>query len=188
MNVFASLASALGTIAPTLATMLGGPLAGTAVGALVSAFGLPASSTAADITRVIQTGAMTPDIIAKVRAADQEHEARMKQLDIDVLKLNAAHDEAFDATAAADRDSARKLQMAQPSMWPGILTALLTTAVCMVVGYDLWLFQQGKNLPDNQIIGALLIQWGVALSYWFGTTRSSSEKNNLLAQSMPASK
>ena len=94
MNLKA-LATAIGSFAPTLATMLGGPLAGTAVTALESAFGLAPGAGADAITQVVQGGGMTPDIIAKVREADQKHAEVMGQQGIDLAKLNADHAEAF---------------------------------------------------------------------------------------------
>src|SRR6185295_15133686 len=64
--------TAISSIAPTLATMLGGPLAGTAVTALESALGLAPGSGADGVTAAVATG-MTPETIAAVRAADQKH-------------------------------------------------------------------------------------------------------------------
>ena len=58
------LKTAIGSIAPTLATMLSGPLAGAAVSALVGAFGLGPSAGADDITKVMQGGTMTPETVA----------------------------------------------------------------------------------------------------------------------------
>ena len=133
----------------------------------------------------MQTGAMTPEVIAAVRAADQKHAEIMGQQGIDLAKLNADHDAAMETTVAADRDSARKLQIAAPSYWPGILSATTTLAILGVIGARMY----GANLPNDpttvQLIGSLTTGWGVAMAYWFGTTRSSSEKNALLAQSAP---
>lgn len=182
------LKTAIASIAPTLATMLGGPLAGTAVTALESAFGLQPGAGQEGITQVIQNGQMTPDIISKVREADQKHAEIMGQQGIDLEKLNKDHEAAMEQAAAADRDSARKLQIAQPSYWPGVLSAVTTAAVLGVIAARMF----GANLPNDpttvQLIGSLTTGWGVAMAYWFGTTRSSAEKNNLLAQSAPVAK
>src|SRR5690348_6272301 len=97
-----NLKAALGSIAPTLATMLGGPLAGTAVTALEGALGLAPGAGTDEVTKVVSAG-MTPDTIAAVRKADQEHQEKLKQLDVDVLKLNADHEAAMAATDAGDR-------------------------------------------------------------------------------------
>ena len=93
------LKTALGSIAPTLAMMLGGPLAGTAVSGLLAAFGIDSTGDqgkdVAAITKVVQGGAMTPDIIAAVRKADQDHAEKMGQQGIDLQRIAADHDKAI---------------------------------------------------------------------------------------------
>src|SRR5574337_445636 len=112
------LKSALGTLAPTIATMLGGPLVGAGVSALEQAFGIAPAAGASvqdrqdSITQVVQSGGMTPEVIAAVRKADQDHAERLRQMDIDIAKLNADHDTAMAQTDAGDRDSARKREIA----------------------------------------------------------------------------
>jgi hypothetical protein len=180
------LKSALASIAPTLATMLGGPLAGTAITALEGAFGLGPGAGADGITKVVQSGAMTPDIISAVRAADQKHAQIMGQQGIDLAKLNADAQAAGDATAAADRDSARKMQIAQPSWVPAVLSIGVTLGFFGILGW----MMAGQKVADNQpvliMLGSLGTGWTTVLAYWFGTTRGSTEKTNLLAQSTPA--
>lgn len=176
---------ALSTLAPTLASMLGGPLAGAAVTALEGAFGLQPGAGKDEITQVMQSGNMTPDTMAAVRAADQHHAEVIAAQQLDLVKINADHVAAMAATDAADRDSARRLQTAAPSIWPGLLSGVTTTAVLGVIGAGI---MQG-HLPSDpttvQLIGSLTTGWGAAMAYWLGTTRSSAEKNNLLAQSTP---
>lgn len=180
------LTKALASIAPTLATMLGGPLAGTAVSALEGAFGLQSGAGADGITKVIQAGNMTPEIIAQVRAQDQKHTEIMGQQGIDLAALNAAHDAAQDKTAADDRDSARKMEIAKHSVWPGVLSALTTGGVLGIIAARM----AGLSLPNDpvtvQLIGSLTTGWGMAIAYWLGTTRQSANAVNMLAQSTPA--
>jgi len=179
------LKTAIGGIAPTLATMLGGPLAGTAVTALCGAFGLAPSASADDVTKVVQQG-MTPETIAAVRAADQKHAEILGQQGIDLAKLNADHEAALAGIDAGDRDSARKLQTTTPSYWPGALSAVTTGAVLGVIAARMF----GADMPQDpttvQLIGSLTTGWGMCMAYWFGTTRSSGRKDELLAQSTPS--
>ena len=87
-----NLPSALASIAPTLATMLGGPLAGTAVASLTRCFGLaPGKDVAADtdaVSQAIAGGNLTPEVIARLREADLKHTETLKQQDIDLQKIN----------------------------------------------------------------------------------------------------
>jgi hypothetical protein len=94
-DTFKSLATMLASAAPTLATMLGGPFAGAAVTALEGAFGLQPGTGADAITKVVQTGGMTPEIMAAVRAADQKHAEVLGQQGIDLAKLNSDHEQAM---------------------------------------------------------------------------------------------
>jgi gas vesicle protein len=91
--------------------MLLGPLAGGAVGALTAAFGLtPTGNQAKDttaITNVIQSGNMTPEIIAAIRIADQKHAEIISQQGIDLVKINADHQQAQDALVIDDVKDAR---------------------------------------------------------------------------------
>jgi hypothetical protein len=186
-NVFKTLGSLVGSIAPTLATMLGGPLAGTAVSALASAFGLTGQSTADDITKVIQTGGMTPEIIAAVRAADQKHQEIMGQQGIDLAKLNADHDAVFVTADTADRASARQMQIAVPSIVPEVLSVGITLGFFGVLG----MMMGGVDPTDNNafliMLGALAAAMTQVLNYWFGSTRQSANNQNALAQIAKAS-
>lgn len=175
--------TAIASIAPMLATMLGGPLAGTAVTALEGALGLAPGAGADGVTAAVAAG-MTPEQISAVRAADQVHTERMKQMEIDVEKLNDDFEQAQEKTAADDRDSARKLQIAQHSSVPAMLTAFLTFAF---VGIILARMFGAFTAPDaadpltNQMIGQLGMVWLASCTYWFGTTRASATKDVTIA-------
>lgn len=183
-NIFSSLANALGTIAPTLATMLGGPLAGTAVGALVNAFGLPSTATAADITKVVQTGGMSPEIIAKIRQADQEHAERLEQMKLDVLKLNAAHAEAFAADEVADRASARAREVSVRDWTPAALAWLViigSIALAAMVVTGNVTKDPTLAVQVGVVIGYVFNEAKAVLGYYFGSSRGSDEKSRDLA-------
>ena len=125
------LKSALASIAPTLATMMGGPLLGTAVTALESAFNLAPGSGVDAITKVVQTGGMTPDIIAAVRAADQKHAEIMGQQGIDLAKMNLDFESAQTKVVIEDRIDARKSNAGRKEVWDIAVVILATFAVLM---------------------------------------------------------
>lgn len=190
------LSAALKTVAPTLATMLGGPLAGTAVMALESAFGLEPSKTTADgitnIKQAIQKGQMTPDVIAKIRETDQKHAEVMGQQGLDLAKINADHEAAMAETAAQDRDSARKREASVRDRTPAHLAYVmiggffaLSAAMLYVIG---WHSGQLKNIDGQgwlligSIMGYVANEAKAAAAYYFGTTQGSDKKTDLLAQ------
>lgn len=190
--------AALGGIAPTLATMLGGPLAGAAVGALVDAFGLkPSGDQAKDlgaITAVVQDGKMTPEIIAAVRAADQKHAEVMSQQGIDLAKLNAAHEEAQDKTAAGDRDSARRREMELKDKIPAhlaymVIGGFFVVALAQLIAFIGWP-EQVTKIPSQawviigNISGYLAAEAKSAAAYYFGTTSGSRAKDETIDKAL----
>jgi hypothetical protein len=181
------LKTALGSIAPTIATMLGGPLAGAAVTALEGALGISPGGGEEAITKVVQTG-MTPDSIAAIRAADQKHAEVMQQQGIDLQKLNADSVAALAKIDAGDRDSARSREVNAKDTWtPRGLAILITVGFFGVLGYML---VNGKPQQGGDallvMLGSLGTAWTACVSYYFGSSAGSSRKDELLAQSTPA--
>ncbi len=180
------LKTAIGSIAPTLATMLSGPLAGAAVSALVGAFGLGPSAGADDITKVMQGGTMTPETVAAVRAADQHHAELMQQQGIDLAKLNAAHQEALATTDASDRNSARQREMTIKDWTPALLAAGITAGFFGILAY-LMLYSPPAGSRDvlNIMLGSLGTAWVSVVAYYFGSSAGSDRKTDLLALAQP---
>lgn len=179
--------TALGSIAPTLATMLGGPLAGAAVTALEGAFGLAPGTGADGITKVLQSGQMTPEVMASVRAADQKHAEILEQQKIDVAKLNADHEAAMATVDAGDRDSARKREISIRGITTPALAWLVVAGSVLVGG----LVMLGKVDMENAtqatmvgtVIGYVFSEAKQVLAYYFGSSASSDRKTELIAQS-----
>lgn len=188
------LGKAIGSIAPVLAGMLGGPLAGTAVSALVGAFGLAPSATQDDITQVIQTGGMTPDIIAAVRLADQKHAEILGQQGFDLAKLNADFATSQDKTAEADRESARAREIAVKDHTPAILAYTIIggffvvsiAQLVAVMGYPDLVARvpsQGWLLIGN-ISGYLAAEAKATAGYYFGSTAGSKSKDAIIDKAL----
>ena len=73
----------VGTLAPTLGTALGGPVAGAAASMIADALGCdPAPQ---KIERALQQA--TPEQIAEIRKAELKFEAKMKELEVDIFAL-----------------------------------------------------------------------------------------------------
>ena len=189
------LKSAISTVAPVLASMLGGPLAGTAVTALESAFGLSPGAGVDGITQVVQSGNMTPDIIANVRAADQKHAEIMSQQGIDVQRMNTDFKTAIVDAEIKDRDSARQREISVKDRTPAklaymIIGGFFAVSIGQLVGlmffpdYAAKIPSQGWLLIGN-ISGYLAAEAKAAASYYFGTTQASNDKNDMLYNSTP---
>jgi outer membrane lipoprotein SlyB len=155
-------------LAPTLGTILGGPLGGLAGTILASVFG---TNDTGAIESAILSG--NPDALAKLKEAELQAQTRARELDIDLEKLNAA-----------DRASARDL-----AIHTGITPQVVITCVYTIAYFaTLYMFVLGdvKASPYEQIIIALItvittVQIQIA-NFWFGSSSGSEKKTNILAQ------
>jgi len=93
-------------IAPTIASALGGPLAGIAVTALCKAMNLNEH----EVQGIIQTGKLTSDQIEQIKLAEIELKRQQQELGLDFEKL-----------AVADNVSARNMEIVTKSHIPAIL-------------------------------------------------------------------
>ena len=159
------------TVAPSLATALGGPLAGVAVSALSEALLGRPDGAEAEVAVALSTGGA--DALAKLKQAEQAFTVRMRELDIDIEKLHQA-----------DRDSARQREAATGDVWtPRLLAFGVTAGFFGVLG---WLLSQGKP-PDGGdallvMLGALGGAWASVVAYYFGSSSGSAAKTEILAK------
>lgn len=161
----------LGKLAPTAATLLGGPFAGLAVGAVVKALGLPTEATQEDIQATVEKGLSGEQLLA------------LRLAEIDVQKHLEDNGIKLEEIAASDRDSARKREIEIKDNTPkvlaysvtlgffGTLTALMTGQVTQV-GHDVLLV----------MIGSLGTAWTGIIAYYFGSSAGSKSKTELLAK------
>lgn len=165
------------TVAPWIGTALGGPLGGMAVKAAADALGL--SDSTADAIKAAVSGA-TPDQLLALKEADQNFQIQMQTLGFANIKD-------LEAIAAADRDSARKMQIASPSFMPAVLSAVITIGFLgILIG-----MMAGKLTTDSSdalllMLGSLGTAWTGVMAFWFGTTRQSENKTSMLAAAPPA--
>lgn len=156
-------------LAPTAATLLGGPLAGLAVEALGAALGIEEATTE-KVKTVLSGGGLTGEQVAAIKQAETALVIRCKELDID---LEAIH--------AGDRYSARQREIAVRDWVPGILAVGVTSGFFGVLSYLL-----KYPLPDTGrdallvMLGALGGAWGSVVAYYFGSSSGSSSKNALI--------
>src|SRR6056300_415778 len=83
---FGLIKNVVGALAPTLGSALGGPLGGQAASVIAGVLGCQADSKS--INKAIQ--AATPEQMLELKKAEQQFEIQMKELDVDIFKLEAA--------------------------------------------------------------------------------------------------
>jgi len=167
----------IGAVAPTIATALGGPLAGAAVKTLSNVLLGHENGSESDLSAAIATA--SPDVLAQVKKAEADFQVRMRELEIDV-----------DRIAAADRDSARKRESSTGDYWtPRIIGS--TTLLAFI--WSVWAVLSGyvQGMTDPAIVGIIgtLIGYVSAkadqvVSYYFGSSAGSKEKTQAMTDAM----
>ena len=156
----------LAAIAPTIATAMGGPLAGAATKFLANKLIGDENASIESIEAAV-VGA-SPEMLINLKQMDAEFKLNMKKLDVDIFEIEAK-----------DKSSARENH--SHSNMPAILSVSLTT---FIVGIVCALFYteppQGAREVLFMLLGVVIKEWSNSMHYWYGTTRSSSEKTKLL--------
>lgn len=162
----------LKAIAPTVATVLGGPLAGLAVEAIGEAFNWD-EATKEKVDQTLKAGKMSGEDLALLKQAEVALTQRLAELDIDIERVHAG-----------DRDSARKMQAETKSVIPGLLATLVTIGF---FGILIGMMAGEAKAIENQealliMLGALAAAFGQVLNFFFGSSRGSEQKNATIAK------
>jgi hypothetical protein len=175
MSAWDSALNVVKTLAPTIATALGGPLAGGAVMALESVFGITAKRDASTDDR--QTA--TPEQLAAMRKADQDYALAMAQ-------AGFKNTETLASLAVQDRASARAMQISTKSVTAPFLAIFVTLGFFGCLGLMMFYpIQKEAHDALMLMLGALGASWSAVVAYYFGSSQSSDRKTELLAQSTP---
>jgi hypothetical protein len=170
MDLLKTFGPLLGQVAPTIATALGGPLAGVAVRTLSNALLGHENGSEAEVKEALE--AATPEQLAQIKQVDANFKVRMKELDIDLERI-----------ASGDRDSARKMQMANNDWIPRLLAVMITVGF---FGILVWMLMKGMPQTGTEallmMLGALGTAWTGVINFYYGSSAGSKQKNDLLAQ------
>jgi hypothetical protein len=159
----------LKTLAPTIASCLGGPLAGMAVEAVSKSLGIDPNA----VQDTINSGKLTADQIASIQSAEIALKAKAQEMNLD-----------FEQLAVQDRKSARDMQTTTKSFIPPLLALIITLGFFgILVG-----MMTGKVTSSDALmllLGSLGTAWTGVISFYFGSSASSQNKDTLLHQSTP---
>ena len=148
-------------ILPTIGQLLGGPLGGVAIEAVANVLKVDQPTTE-KIQKALDSGNLTAEQIAALQEADLHLKTRMAELGINAEKL-----------AAADRDSARQMQIKTGSQVPAVLGLTITVGffgilIALMTGVlKLW-----DNAGLQMLLGSLGTSWGMVVSYYFGASHA----------------
>ena len=165
----------LGKLAPTVASALGGPLAGVAVSALGNLFGI-SEPTQDKIKVAIENGSLTGEQISGLRQLEMKLKAEEAERGFRYAELEFK-----------DRDSARgrdaEIVKAGKRNYRADAMFLLAVAVIVALVYAIW-----KDPSINEfmkgivtlVLGRFLGYLDNIYSFEFGTTRGSQNKDSTI--------
>lgn len=158
------------TVAPSLGTALGGPLAGTAVAAIVNALGIaPEPHETPEQAAAKYIPKATPEDLLKVKEAEDKFVTDMAKLGIDILTLETK-----------DRDSARARESAIKDSTPRVLAYITTVAFLVVCVFILGGWTKTDSVLAGTVIGYVAANAQQVMAYYFGSSSGSDLKTRLM--------
>jgi len=158
---FDAIKGIIGSLAPTVAQALGGPLAGTAASAIAKVLNCEPEPKA--LQQAVQNA--TPEQLAEIKRADNDFAVQMKKLDVDVFALQTA-----------DAQDARK-------RFSGDWTARLIAIMCVLFfgSYIFMVTIQEPNQNSDAVINLVLGYLGgivsSIISFYFGASSKDQASN-----------
>lgn len=154
-------------VAPTLGTALLGPF-----GTLAGTFIASKLGTAPGDTKAIEAAVTSgsPDVMLKLQQAENDFKAHLAD-----LKLSE------DQLLASDTANARSREVSLHDSTPRILAYLVTAGFFGM----LYLMYRGKPAEGGDtllvMLGSLGTAWGLVMSYYFGSSKGSSTKDETIS-------
>ena len=157
------LKSILGTLAPTLGAAIGGPIGGQAGQILSSILGVPNNPKA--IEGAINN--ITADQMVELKKAEQGFELQMKELDVDIFRLETS--EKQDARKTFSKDWTARIM-----------------GIAVVGGFMGYIFlvtlqppEQNSEALINLVLGYLGGLASAVISFYFGASNTPEKKDDL---------
>jgi hypothetical protein len=173
----------VGGLAPTLGAALGGPMAGMAVKVIADAVLGKPDATEAEVSAALLNGNLTGEQIVALRSADKSFDVRMKELDIDIMKVNQTTELAY----VTDTNDARKAFGGNENVFAlgvvilvsfaVLMGSVLTGCFLMMTGY----FKVDPNVAAicagliGTVIGYVAANAQQVVSYFYGSSKGSKE-------------
>ncbi len=153
------LTNIIGSVAPTLGTALGGPLGGMAGDAISKVLGC--DNDPVSLEKAIATA--TPEQLLEIKKVEKEFEAKMKELDVDLYKLETQ--EKQDARKTFSKDWTARI-----------------IGIAMVGGFLGYIFlvtlqppEQNSEALINLVLGYLGGLASAVISFYFGASNKQDK-------------
>ena len=174
MDILKTFGPLIGSVAPTIATALGGPIAGMAIKALSGALLGHEDGTEEDIMTALANP--TGDQLTALKKIDADFKIQMKQLDIDLVRITVD-----------DRKSARDMQVVTKSWLVPTLATMIIAAFIAVTFATLMGYAKIESALAGTLVGYISAKAELVLSFYFGSSAGSEKKDEMLYKSTPGS-
>ena len=157
-------------VAPTIATALGGPLAGAATKFLANALLGDENARESQIEAAILSA--TPDDLLNLRSIENDFKIKMEQIGVDIYKISVD-----------DRKGARGMAV-KTSMAPQCVLSVIFIGgyfglVYMLFGGYIDINESIRDMA-NILIGVMTANIPQIMAFWFGSSHSSKVKTDKL--------
>ena len=149
----------VGAVAPTLGTALGGPMGGMAANMIADVLGVP--NTPKAIEKAVADA--TPEQMLELKKAEQAFEIQMKELDVDVFKLET--EDKQDARGKFSKDWTARIM-----------------GISVVGGFMGYIFlvtlqppEQNSEALINLVLGYLGGLASAVISFYFGASNTNKD-------------
>lgn len=168
----------ISTIAPTIATAFGGPLAGVATSAISKAVLGKSDGTDEELNNALI--ATSPEMLVKIKEVDEQFKIRMQELSIDLEKIS------FENVKDARNREIEIAKLQKPDHTPKIL-AYLAIIGFFVILYALFVRTLPEGLPRDAfliLMGTLTKIVGDLYNYYFGSSAGSARKTDMIHETI----
>ena len=164
----------IATVAPTIATALGGPLGGATAKFVLDKLGVSSKSSE-----------NAQEALESLLTVNPEKMLELKKLDVEFKKFLAEKDIKIEEIYAKDRDSARQRQVNMKDHTPTVLAVIV---ICTWVYVQIFfLHNTFPNENSEVVMRALGILDGVLISvfaFYFGSSKGSKDKDKAMADKL----
>lgn len=161
----------LGSFAPNVARMIGGPLGQMAVNIATAVLGIPPTQDALKA----KVATLTPDDLVKLKEAEHKFLEAMRAAEIDVEKIDAE-----------DRANARARQVAMKDWMPNVLGGMVLVGFFWVQGTLIVNPTIAAAIAENpsvmRTLGTLDTLVAAVVFYFFGSSAGSRAKDARVAE------
>ncbi|MBC2741601.1 MAG: hypothetical protein HGJ93_00750 [Desulfosarcina sp.] len=164
------------TVAPGIASVFGTPLAGMATKVIADAVLGPGKDQDKDIDDQLNAAMIgaSPDVLIRIKEADQQFTVEMRKLDIDLEKM-----------AYADVASARNREIQIKDKMPAVIATILIIMFGLALGalfkYDI---PEANKTVVMSMVGSLGTMAVTAAAYYLGSSRGSARKDGTISQAI----